>query len=994
MPNGTTTGILQLIPTFECISVYANFTGDDNANATTLLEYRKQGTSTWKRGMDMVEDKRATLWAGGAVTNPFANQWRGSIFGCTPNTTYDVRLTFADTDGVTGTNPVVGTVTTRNDNFQLGSGPVYYVAKNGSDSNAGTEAAPFLTIQKAINTVTAGGTIYIKAGTYNGALTITKSGIASNYITLLNYSTDVVIIDGDNASYAILMNPASYWRIRGLTIQNADRQGIVLMRSSAYNVFEYLTIRDFGYMNEADRADAGISICDGGNNNLIQYCTFYTDRNGYGDEHHRADGVSLYRCDADLWYSGVQAGPGNANVIRYNRMYSLAGVPNSSNSGMSDAVGGWANETIQDGAYKDCDIYGNLIGPLGDDGLELEGGGINVRAWGNTIYGSWSGFATACVTVGPLYVFRNFFYNNREPNDKVGWGSSPGANGPGFFYHNSFYRALFGTSEYGGPYYANQHYANNIWMVDRDAIQSTSPATQVDHNNSYDYDCCYAMLGGYGFYWAGTRYTSLASFRSASGQEMHAIAADPKFVDPANGDLRLQPTSPCIDAGVLIYGFNDADSPWPYKGNGPDIGAVEYDASATTFSLYLTTSGLGTTSPAPGTYTYSKGQVVNLQANPSSGWYFDHWEGNVANPLSPTTTITMNQNENVVAVFTETPITQYTLTISVAGQGTTVPASGSYAYAAGTVVNLDASPSAGWQFSRWEENGSLLSSSPQISITMSQARSVTAVFEQIIVPPTQHSLTISIVGDGTTNPPAGSYLYDEGTSLMVTATPLVGNFFVEWVEGVNHYTQNPLVVLMNADRSLVAVFEPVVIPPTRYTLTIQTNIGGDTVPAVGSYQYDEETEVQVTAIPTAGYRFVEWRENGTTLSTQQSVNILIDGDRTIAATFEQIVIPPTEYSLTISVMGNGTTDPVPGAYTYPENTVITVVAMAFEGYKFDHWEGDINGGISPLTITLDRNISILAVFSEKKPPLLSSNAIIVGAVLAGTIIPAVILRRK
>ena len=49
-----------------------------------------------------------------------------------------------------------------------------YVSATGSDSNPGTQAAPFATIQKGINEAVAGGTVTVAAGTYAEQLTITK----------------------------------------------------------------------------------------------------------------------------------------------------------------------------------------------------------------------------------------------------------------------------------------------------------------------------------------------------------------------------------------------------------------------------------------------------------------------------------------------------------------------------------------------------------------------------------------------------------------------------------------------------------------------------------------------------------------------------------------------------------------------------------------------------------------------------------------------------
>src|SRR5512140_3133527 len=55
---------------------------------------------------------------------------------------------------------------------------VYYVDPTGDDSNAGTAAHPWRTIQKAADTLVAGETVYIKAGTYHERVVPQNSGSA------------------------------------------------------------------------------------------------------------------------------------------------------------------------------------------------------------------------------------------------------------------------------------------------------------------------------------------------------------------------------------------------------------------------------------------------------------------------------------------------------------------------------------------------------------------------------------------------------------------------------------------------------------------------------------------------------------------------------------------------------------------------------------------------------------------------------------------------
>lgn len=93
----------------------------------------------------------------------------------------------------------------------------YYVSPTGSDSNSGTLAAPWQTVQKAFNTATAGQTVCFRGGTYprntnNPCPSFsqaysqceTHSGTASNPITFTNYANEVALIQGStriSASY-------------------------------------------------------------------------------------------------------------------------------------------------------------------------------------------------------------------------------------------------------------------------------------------------------------------------------------------------------------------------------------------------------------------------------------------------------------------------------------------------------------------------------------------------------------------------------------------------------------------------------------------------------------------------------------------------------------------------------------------------------------------------------------------------------------------------
>ncbi len=51
--------------------------------------------------------------------------------------------------------------------------------------------------------------------------------------------------------------------------------------------------------------------------------------------------------------------------------------------------------------------------------------------------------------------------------------------------------------------------------------------------------------------------------------------------------------------------------------------------------------------------TIKRGTIVDLEAVADSGWGFSHWEGQVANNNLPQTTVLMDEDKSITAVFEE-----------------------------------------------------------------------------------------------------------------------------------------------------------------------------------------------------------------------------------------------------------------------------------------------------------------------------------------------------
>jgi len=146
------------------------------------------------------------------------------------------------------------------------------------------------------------------------------------------------------------------------------------------------------------------------------------------------------------------------------------------------------------------------------------------------------------------------------------------------------------------------------------------------------------------------------------------------------------------------------------------------------------------------------------------------------------------------------------LTINVVGQGNVTPSSG--VQQRGSAVPLSATPAGGWAFSSW--TGDTSGSNPSTQVTMDGNKKVTATFTQI--PPNQHALTVNTSGQGSvTLDPAGG-VYNEGTTVTLTANPASGWEFSGWSGALTGST-NPTTVAMDADKSVTATFTEIPLPP-------------------------------------------------------------------------------------------------------------------------------------------------------------------------------------
>ncbi len=144
-----------------------------------------------------------------------------------------------------------------------------------------------------------------------------------------------------------------------------------------------------------------------------------------------------------------------------------------------------------------------------------------------------------------------------------------------------------------------------------------------------------------------------------------------------------------------------------------------------TIALSSTPAAGGTTS---GGGTYGSGTTATVTATPATGYRFVNWtQGGTTVSPNQVYSFSVTANITLVANFT---IAEYTITtiVSPAEAGT---ASGGGSFNHGESVTVRATPSTGYQFTNWTENGSAVSTSANYTFTVSRSRNLMANFSQI-----------------------------------------------------------------------------------------------------------------------------------------------------------------------------------------------------------------------------------------------------------------------
>ena len=348
--------------------------------------------------------------------------------------------------------------------------------------------------------------------------------------------------------------------------------------------------------------------------------------------------------------------------------------------------------------------------------------------------------------------------------------------------------------------------------------------------------------------------------------------------------------------------------------------------------------------------TFTAGSSVTVIATPNNGYAFTNWtENGIVQSSSPSYSFVLAANRNLIANFVSTVTYSVAAQPSPANEGNVA---GGGTFAAGSSVTVTAAPNNGYAFTNWTENGVIQSALSSYTFTLATNRNLVANFVSTIT--YSVATQVSPVDDGSVT---GGGTFSVGSPVSVTAIPNAGYVFTNWTENaIVQSSSATYAFTLATNRNLVANFAASTV---TYTLATQVNPANAGL-ASGGGKYITGSSVTVMEIPSSGYAFTNWTENGIVLSMSPNYTLSLTTNRSLVANFVSTVTYPV--ATQVSPVNAGI---VTGGGTFTRGSSVTVTAAPNYGYTFTNWtENGVVQSTSPAyTFTLAASRNLLANFT-------------------------------
>ncbi|MGB4805448.1 MAG: right-handed parallel beta-helix repeat-containing protein, partial [Anaerolineae bacterium] len=466
----------------------------------------------------------------------------------------------------------------------------YYVATTGADSNPGTEALPWRTIQHAADTVSAGDTVLVRAGVYHEAVRITHSGAAGVFITFAAYPGETPVVDANGMSLAnyfdggFRVDYAGFVRISGFVVQNiTDGFGI---------------------------------ICYHADNCIIENNRTY-----------------------NTLHSGLASWTSTNTVIQNNE------VELANNNGEQEAISVTQSAYVQ---VLDNHVHHGGPGANGGEGIDIKDGSHDVLVKGNYVHDMNSLCLYVDAWDSPTYNItldgnrsHNCFHHGIALASERGGELTNVTIINNVLYRNTRNGITIGDWDAGYPHpihdiaiINNTSYDNGdgVWGG---GIEVAEPSVQniVIRNNIVSQNDFFTILAeGVPAAALTVDHNLIDGFRGQTGELRGAdyVEGAPAFVNATGADFHLQPTSPAIDHGAATAAPDHDFDAAPRPNNGLwDIGAYEFQAAPQPPVANFTASPTAGATPLMVSFS-------DLSSAAPTAWAWDFGDGGTSTLQNPT----------------------------------------------------------------------------------------------------------------------------------------------------------------------------------------------------------------------------------------------------------------------------------------------------------------------------------------------------------------------
>lgn len=259
----------------------------------------------------------------------------------------------------------------------------YYVSKSGSDSNGGSQAAPFATIGRASGLVQAGDVVHVGPGTYTGGMKTVADGTEAAPIRF----------EGDGAVIVTGANDTGWWvagdhiTLDGFEVDGTDGG----MRVGVYTSGSYDTVTNATVHNIAL---GSVNNANGGGGIVAD--------SYYGGTHATVRDSTVYDVGLDNFDQGIYISTSDCSVIN-NTVYNIYSV----------GIHLWHNATSA--LIENNTVYDNGMGILvgsGDYYNGFAGPDDYTSVVNNTVYGNDYGISEQGRTGTHNTYVGNLVYDN------------------------------------------------------------------------------------------------------------------------------------------------------------------------------------------------------------------------------------------------------------------------------------------------------------------------------------------------------------------------------------------------------------------------------------------------------------------------------------------------------------------------------------------------------------------------------------------------------